>query len=142
MKEKLLCLEYSTLPPEALPTFFETKIAGVAKLSKPKNHTNSEIHNIRKKVKDIIYTEKLAKKQWKTAHKQTEGIPVEQLEEIAKMIGDYNDERIKLEHLASFSSPKLESDEKDAIMQACEKDMVKLSAEKKRIMGVVRKLKK
>ncbi len=139
MKKRLAGYEYETLSPDALAAFHYMKVAGVKKLSNTKPVTNTHVHNIRKHVKDIIYTTKLARKEWKPAIKHAEPMPVDELDRIAAMIGEYNDERIQLEHLSSFSSPRLEPEEKRSLEDLCKDDAAKLRTGKKKILMVVNK---
>ncbi len=139
MKKRLAGYEYDTLSPDALAAFHNMKITGVKKLGKPGTATNSQVHSIRKHVKDILYTTKLAQKTWKPALKQMPAVPVSELEDIATMIGDYNDERVQFEHLSSFYSPRTEPAELKAIKKICKKEDTKLAANKKQILDAVNK---
>ena len=138
MKKRLAGYEYETLSPDALAAFHNMKVTSIKKLEGTSSSPNSRIHNIRKHVKDILFTTKLAQKEWKPAYKQASHMPVEQLEHIAALIGDYNDERIQLEHLNSFSSGKTELTEINAIKEICKKDVAKLRTGKKEIMHIVK----
>ena len=138
MKKRLMGYEYDTLSPDALAAFHHMKVTSMKKLGKVKPTTNAHVHGIRKNVKDIIYTTKLAQKEWQPAFNQTEH-SVEELDLIATMIGDFNDERIQLEHLTSFFSPKSELEEVNSVKQICKEDTLRLRAGKKKILAVVNK---
>ena len=140
IKKRLAGYEYDTLSPDALAAFYNMKVNGMKTLSNARPCTSAQIHNIRKQAKDIIYTTKLAQKDWKPAYKQIKHIPLAQLEDIATVIGDYNDDRIQLEHLASFSSPETEPTEINTIKKITKKDAAKLKKGKKEILEMVKKL--
>ena len=139
MKKRLAGYEYDTLSPDALAAFHNMKVAGVKKLGKSGTATNAEVHSIRKQVKDILYTTKLAQKKWKPALAQMPPVPVDELDQIATMIGGYNDERIQLEHLSSFHSPDTELAELLAINKIVKKEEIKLTNGKKHLLNVVNK---
>ena len=141
MKKRLIAAEYETLSPDALAAFYYMKVAGMKKMSAAKPSTNAHIHNIRKHAKDILFTTTLAKKEWKQGFKKAKQIPVKQLDELATIIGDYNDERIQMEHLTSFSSPDMEANEKNCIDGICKKEDTKLKAGRKQIIDIVKKFK-
>jgi CHAD domain-containing protein len=139
MKKRLAGCDYDALSPDALAAFHHVKMTGVKKLGKSVNATNSQVHNIRKNVKDILYTTKLAEKKWAPALSQMPPVQMDELDHIASMIGDYNDERIQLEHLNSFHSPKTELAELNTIKKIVKKEDAKLTAGKKQILNVVNK---
>jgi len=139
MKKRLAGYEYDTLSPDALAAFHNMKVAGVKKLGKAIPATNAHVHTMRKHVKDILYTTKLAQKKWKPALQQMPAIPVDELDQIAAMIGGYNDERIQFEHLSSFHSPDTELPELLAINKIVKKEDAKLASGKKQIVEVVNK---
>ncbi len=138
MKKRLVDDDYETLSPDALAAFYHAKVTGMQKMSNARPATSAHVHNIRKHAKDILYVTTLAKKEWKPAYKKTKDIPVNQLDELATSIGDYNDERIHVEHLMSFSSPTMEFDEKNMIADICKKEGAKLKTEKKHILDMVK----
>ena len=140
IKKRLAGYEYETLSPDALAAFYNMKITGMKTLSNTRPCTSAQIHNIRKQAKDIIYTAKLAQKEWKPAYKKLKHTPLAQLEDIATAIGDYNDDRVQLEHLASFSSPETELAEINEIKKITKKDAAKLKKGKKEILDMVKKI--
>ena len=139
MEKRLVGYEYETVSPDSLAAFHHMKVAGIKKLGKPASATNAQVHSIRKYVKDMLYTTRLAQKKWKTALEQMPPVPMDELDSIATMIGDYNDERIQFEHLSSFSSPQTEPAEVSAIKKIVKKEDTKLKADKKQILEVVNK---
>ncbi len=139
MEKRLVGYEYDTVSPDSLAAFHYMKTTGIKKLTKTGDATNAQVHSIRKHVKDILYTTKLAQKKWKPALQQMPSVPTEELEHIASMIGDYNDERIQFEHLSSFSSTKSEAAEINAIKKIIRKESAKIKTGKNQILDVVNK---
>ena len=103
LSRKLSGLKYKALPPYVLRKFFNDRMGTLDMITGTMPLTDTEIHDVRKKIKDILYTSKIAKKKWKAAVKLVDDIPVKQLEHLADLIGDRNDDRIMLEHLTAFS---------------------------------------
>lgn len=137
---KLLETDYKRLPPTALPDFFNLRMLWVADLGKVTSPTDNQVHSIRKHIKDVLYCFKIAKKHWKKAYSLVSDIPLEPLDNTADEIGEYNDRRIMLEHLGSFSSRSTEQDEADNIIAICHEDRIQLNHAKKTIMEKVNTL--
>jgi len=143
MKKRLLADDhYETLSPDALAAFYHARVTGMQKMSKARPATNAHVHGIRKQAKDILNITKLAEKEWQPAFNKTKNIPVDRIDQLATTIGDYNDERIHVEHLMSFSSPTMEFDEKNMIADICKKEAAKLKTEKKHILDMVKGMSK
>jgi CHAD domain-containing protein len=139
LDEKLTRLKYEPLPPAALVSFFNNRLAAIDELSKIQFPSDTEVHKVRKLVKDILYNIKIAK-EWKAAREQIQNLPEKKLNDIADAIGDYNDERIMAEHLSSFASNITEIEEKNSIQVFCEEEAKRLTARKKSIIITVKEL--
>ena len=135
LDSKLAGFKYKTLHPDILKRFFNDRMEVINTITKKEPPTDAQVHNARKRIKDILYTSKLAGKKWKAAHKQVEAIPVKELDSLANMMGDYNDERITLEHLNAFSSSnKLGTEEKNTMAYLRNEETKKLTRKKKSIV--------
>ena len=137
-RNKLAGFKYKKLHPDILQRFFNDRISAINTITNEKSLTDTQVHDARKKIKDILYTSKLAEKKWKAAHKQVESIPVKQLDSLANMIGDYNDERITLDHLNAFSSRSMGQDEKNTMEHFKIKETKSLSTKKKSIIATAK----
>ena len=140
LDNKLAGFKYKTMHPDILKRFFSDRMNVIDTITNKKTPTDTQVHNARKKIKDLLYTSKLAGKKWKAAHKQIEDIPVKQLDNLANMMGDYNDERITLDHLNAFSSQDMGEDEKNMMKHLKSKETKKLSGKKKSIIATAKDL--
>lgn len=135
---RLSGIKYDALHPTVLEEFINTRLMGIDKLSKCKLPTDNQVHSVRKHVKDILYTAKIADKEWKAAHKQVKDLPLKQLDDIADKIGDYHDERINFEHLMGFASKMMTPAEKNTITSICNNDVPALTKKKKSITALIK----
>ena len=140
LEERLLSLKYEKLHPAVLENFFNHKMAAIEAISKSASPTDDQVHRMRKEVKDIIYTSKLAKKNWKGAHAALKVLPVKQLDNFADKVGNYNDHRMTLEHIRSFTAPVTDAAEADIIKKITAKEKARLEKEKKNILSQVKDL--
>jgi len=140
LESKLVNVKYETLHPLILENFFTGKFAIADKISSTKSPTDEQIHQIRKEVKDILYLSGIAEKKWKGAKKQLKVLPVKELKQIADIVGSYNDKRILMGHLSSFSSPGMDIKEINFIKKITSKEKAKLEKEKKSIIVLVKEL--
>jgi CHAD domain-containing protein len=140
LEEKLTSIPFVSMDTGALTEFFETRITVIGNLARNEKPTDLQVHSIRKQVKDILLTSKLAKKNWKAAKEQAGIFNLKQLDIIADVIGDYNDKRNTLERLRSFHSRTIEENEVKTIMTICEADEKNLEAEKKNIVLMAREI--
>jgi len=140
LEVRLLDYPYEPIPPEALADFFAAQMASIHNIGAGKSPTDDQVHSVRKRAKDILYTNILAKKRWKAAYKKLEDRPVKQLDNLTDIIGDYNDERITLAHLSSFSSKKMGLGEENAINDICEEEAALLMEQKIEILELVKNL--
>jgi len=112
---KLSAHKYKDIHPTQLAHFFENRIAAIDDIGTSSMPTDSEIHDARKKIKDVLYTSKLAEKKWKAAAMEVKALPAKQLDELADMIGNYNDERIILEHVSAQPLTGMKKEEKSSL---------------------------
>jgi CHAD domain-containing protein len=140
-EDSLTDYPYQALDEKTFGLFFKLRMESIDELGKKKPPTDNEIHSIRKLAKDILYTVKLAKKKCSGVKDLISEIPVKQLDSLAAEIGDYNDKRITLEHLSSFSSRNITKEEVANIKALCDRYANELKARKRRIVMGVRKLK-
>lgn len=133
--KRLTSYDYSRLPSGSLDSFIENKIGFIGELGQKSRVTDEELHTIRKDFKDVIYNTKLANKKWKEANKKNWTLPAKQLDHLSAEIGDFNDDRIMLGRLQSFSSKALKPDEQLMIKTICEHIEIKLLDKKKAILN-------
>ena len=92
----------STFPPDAVSGFFSSRMTAIGKTVKAKRISNDHIHEVRKQLKDMVYLTGILKKHWKTGLKKNNPLPDTLLTKLSARIGDYNDQRIMLEHFFSY----------------------------------------
>ncbi len=139
LEKKLTCHHFQPLEPIMLTIFINGKMDVIRQLCQLPSLTNDQVHNMRKAIKDILYIVKLAKKNWKAGYIQTGPLDVEPLENLATVIGDYNDSRIMHDHLISFCSKNMSNEEKSAISNFCNEEARRLNSRKKNALTLVRK---
>lgn len=138
MHDKLMANNIRAIHPALLERFFSDKLAAIKKLPLSKSPSDDQVHEARKQIKDILYTSKLAKKEWKAAYKKTKNIPVNRLGFIADAIGNFNDERLMLEHLNSFASTKIGKAEEKSLNNLCDEEAGRLMEEKQDILSIIK----
>jgi CHAD domain-containing protein len=142
LQDRLNNHNYGDLKVAVLADFLNQRFAAIDEIGRKPAPTDNQVHTIRKLAKDILYTTKLAKKNWGAAKHQSEAISRKQLNKLVDEIGDYNDQRIIQEHLSSFSSRAILPEEESRIRSICSRERKKLVVQKKSIMSRVRALKK
>jgi CHAD domain-containing protein len=136
--DRLTDFETDAISPALLEHFFSTRLAVVKKTSLLRSPSDKQVHEARKQIKDILYTSKIAKKDWKAGYSKTKNTPVKDLDYIADVIGGYNDERLMLEHLDSFSSPAVKKKEEKNLENLCDEEASRLMEEKEEILAMMR----
>jgi CHAD domain-containing protein len=139
-KSKVTGLVYQPLPKEALINFINMKMTAIHTLSYIMSPTDNQVHGIRKLVKDILYVSKLTEKNQKQACIRLIDTPIEKLEQIADAIGEYNDDRIMLDHISTFDSKTMTSNEKNMIKIFCDKQTIDLKKAKKKVLTMVKSM--
>ena len=140
LQKRLLDISYEAVAPDVLTNFFLSRMGTIKTLSNAARPTHNQVHTIRKNVKDMLYASKIAKKSWKEVQLQIKMLPVKQLNKLADVIGEFNDERLTLQHLSSFSSKNMQHHEKMVIRHICEEEQHRLVRDKQDIMGLVKQL--
>jgi CHAD domain-containing protein len=140
MKDRLSSLKYEQLRPEILENFFNAKLSAIEMISRSKSPTDDQVHRMRKEAKDILYTSKLAKKEWKGAEANLKILFTKKLDSFTTAVGVYNDQRISVEHFNSFSSPDMGKSESKSIKKISTSEKEKLAAEKKNILDQAKDL--
>lgn len=137
--EKIDEYSFEDLTPATLEHFFAKGLEKIKEISSRKTNTNDQIHTMRKLVKDMMYNAKLAKKHWPHGYEKISTFSLEKLDELSTIIGDYNDERIMLEHLSSFSSNTMTQGEKETLTRIVAEEMDHQHAEKGKVLAHIRK---
>jgi CHAD domain-containing protein len=114
-QRKLERFSYEELPSFVPVAFANARLEAVDEMRQKAGLTDEDLHTIRKRIKDIIYNTKLAKKNWKAAFRQLTDMPMDSLDKMATDIGDYNDARLMQEKLLQFLPEMTEQGEKRAI---------------------------
>lgn len=142
LEHRLVDRKYEKINPEALPSFCMMQMTAIDITDKQQTIlTDNELHTIRKHVKDIVYTTKLAKQKWKAGYKKTQNLSIDQLDILASEIGDYNDQRLLLEHLGAFSGQEL-TDKEETVIKALRKESAdKLTQDKSKIVKIIKDIK-
>jgi CHAD domain-containing protein len=130
---------FKSLPQKTFDRFLKLRLKHIAEVSLLAAPTDNEVHYVRKQLKDTLYTSKVAKEKWDSLKEKIKKIPVNELDQLADLIGKYNDNRIAIEHLASFASRKLNPEEDLKIRPVCDAEIAKLIEEKKDILSGLKK---
>ncbi len=126
------------VPPLAVDSFINVKLAEIHKLAAIKSPTDNDVHSIRKAIKDIVNLAKLFKKEWKAAYKIIPQSLIAQLDSLADEAGKYNDERLLLEHLRTFSSKAMTGEERMTIKKYCTQEARRIAPLKTAILRKVK----
>jgi len=137
LTKKLTNLKYKKMRPEALERFFRNRTEHIFQLALSTAPTDTDMHDARKKIKDILYTAKIAGKQWKGASKTT--APLEELDTLSDLIGDYNDKRIIIDHIKAIQTNKLEPGEKSNLKHLKDMEAKKLRKKKEAVLAATRR---
>ena len=95
--------EHITCTPEITDKFRYSKLASIALISKTNAVTDDDLHNIRKQLKDLFYVLKIIPGHLKSIAQDAMPEELKELKEITDLIGAYNDDRIFLEHICSYT---------------------------------------
>ena len=76
---------------------------------------DEELHDCRKKVKDMLYVIKWTDKKWEEAKEITARYNKDLLNELGDVLGDYNDLRNTESTLCSFEDDNITDEEQDKI---------------------------
>ncbi len=81
--------------------FFVSRKATINQIIKSQKISNDHIHEVRKQLKDMIYLTGILKKYWKSGLKKVKKSPSDAIKNLTTEIGEFNDQRILLEHIVS-----------------------------------------
>lgn len=90
---KLRAYNYKALPPFMPAEYIKSRLAQVAELRDPGPGSDEDLHTVRKQVKDIIYIARLVNQRWLRASVAIEHLPLQKLEKMAHLLGEFNDTR-------------------------------------------------
>jgi CHAD domain-containing protein len=138
-EEKITNKYFKALSAGALEHLFQDRISGINELAAKKTPTNDQVHSMRKHVKDMMYNARFAEKKWGKAYKHIEHYPLSAIQDLSDKIGEYNDARIMLDHLQSFSSPDMPKEERDTLARLIAEKAKQQHAEKKGALDEVHK---
>jgi len=126
------------LEKEMLPGFLYLQLESIADTVRRQPLRDSDVHQVRKHLKDMIYVMAIAKTDWKPAYKLVRDFPLKQYEQVAATIGDYNDQRIAADHLHAFSENKMPEESKTLINDFCKKMHAEMKKKKRAIVTSVK----
>ncbi|MBA3828620.1 MAG: CHAD domain-containing protein [Taibaiella sp.] len=138
LSRRLLGNNFNNLDIDALHEFIAKNIQQLSSV-KATEPGNEQIHNYRKKIKDLLYISKVVK-DWKKGNSMISDFPINQLDALADMIGTYNDKRIMLEHIQEFESGILMQQEHDNMYLFFKENMRKQHTEKKKVVHGIKDL--
>lgn len=116
-KERLHEMDYGHVDTDDLLLFFSRRLNFVKRTLMLEMLTDEELHDIRKKLKDMQYVEKLCAEEWKKGHETIGIFPLQKIHECADIAGKYNDLRISLEMLDSFEEDHPKSGDRKALAE-------------------------
>ena len=133
--------KFQELPVGILTNFLNTRLASIDETIKIDAPTDLQIHSIRKDAKDIIYaTDAATKNKWGKAEEETKNIPIEELNQVADEIGEYNNQRLQLESISQFGNQATGEEEKEQIKKMKRQQKPKIQKKKKNIISLVKGL--
>jgi CHAD domain-containing protein len=118
---KLHDMEYGHLDTDDVVYFFSKRLRFIKEQLGNRELDDEELHDIRKKLKDMQYVERLLAAEWPEGHKAIEKFPLDKLQMLADTAGKYNDMRISLEILENFEEDSAPVEDRQTL------DMLKLN---------------
>lgn len=91
-----------SLEPSTLRRFVEAHLEAIGDVLGRPSLYDEDLHDIRKKVKDLQHILRWARKEWPEGIGALEGLNLETVEDLAQRAGDYNDERNAIDTLEVF----------------------------------------
>ena len=95
--------EHITCIPEIIDRFKNSKLASIALINKMATVADDDLHSIRKQLKDLFYVLKIIPGHLKSIPQDAMPEELKELKGITDKIGAYNDDRIFLEHIRSYT---------------------------------------
>ncbi|MGN6567377.1 MAG: CHAD domain-containing protein [Flavipsychrobacter sp.] len=139
LKEKLESFDIDNVDPKLMVDFINKKLKDLKTINEGEPD-NEQIHTHRKEVKDMLYNIKLAEKEWKKGFEAIDKLSIKELDALSDVIGNYNDERIILDHLIGFSqSSKVPAEEQQRLFDFCSREMKKQILKKRALQDAIKK---
>jgi CHAD domain-containing protein len=135
-KHTIASLKYEPLPVHALAAYIRMDMHTIRMLCRLEAPGNEDVHRIRKLAKDLIYTTKLIRDKWVPAYEHLHKSPTEQLEQIAIVIGEYNDDRVMFDNIVRFGHGPGSKQEK-YWKTFCAEETQRLAGVKKKTLAIV-----
>lgn len=133
--DKMVTYPFKPLTAEALHYFCDTRTGAIASVNL--STTDTQLHDVRKGIKHMLHVaDYLAPKLKRTARFPDTGAII-QLRVLDKAIGNYNDDRLALEHITEYLTQNLSREERTAITQFRDKEQLQLA--KQELVGTIQK---
>lgn len=116
LEDKLHGMEYGHLDTDDAKHFFGSRIRFIKEQLALRHLNDEELHDIRKKLKDMQYVEKLFSAHWPDGHASILMFPLTDIQRLADAAGKYNDMRIALEILDSFEEDAYKIDDGETLI--------------------------
>jgi CHAD domain-containing protein len=136
--DRLVHDNYDSLAPAALAAFIEDRLSIIKERLHESQLSDKHMHDVRKRIKDVLYVLKFAKNDWPQAHEQVSAISIESLDHLANTMGDYNDATVLMGRLRDFESETDDIAEKHTIENILAETSERLAKEKVIISDTVR----
>lgn len=91
--KKLRGCDYKPLPSFMPAEFIKNRLELVDEIRAAGMSDDEDLHTVRKQVKDIIYVARLVNERWSKACTAIQHLPLQKFEELADLIGAFNDSR-------------------------------------------------
>ena len=118
---------------EQFRNLFVEGIDDVKKLAE--SLTDEGLHEVRKRIKDMLYNLRMAKKEWGRGIESLQDLPLNELEELARLLGDFNDSSIIHQTLSAFKSPAIQEAEGNVLNDLAQKEWRHHLIQKEKIHG-------
>ena len=92
-RKKLEAYSYKAIPSFIPAEFVKDRLALIDELRAADKEDDEDLHTVRKRVKDIVYLVRLVNDSWSKARPAMQHIPFAKFEELADVIGAFNDTR-------------------------------------------------
>ena len=130
--------ELHKLRPKTLVVFFKKHIEALEDTA-DSDPDDERIHTCRKSVKNVQYNAKLAEKHWPKGYGKIAGLPLNELDQLSDMLGDYNDARLILENQMSFLKSAKKANERKALLTISNKERKAKDVQKAALLKELKK---
>jgi hypothetical protein len=93
-----------------LTAFFRGRMDMICGMARDGDPDDETLHEIRKKVKDLLYIRDWCRQEWPEGNETLSVFPVEGLDELSDRAGDYNDRHMGLHFLEAYLAELSEED--------------------------------